>query len=177
MPARNFFSALPVPGLLHATLVFRLMSCVVLLQVVTLPVTPLIVVAGGVQKVLWFTVLLVVTQFAALLVAVPRYGALGAVAAYLAIKLVVGTVPIILISQRLTGVRLRWGVPAKTVLCALAALGICQGLFGLGSLWVAMACALLYGVFMLATGVVTWTRVAQILQSMRNTAGGQNRAH
>jgi len=170
----EFLLGLAGNGLLHATLVFRLMSCVVLLQVVTLPVTPLIVVAGGVHKVLWFTALLVVTQLAALVVAVPRYGALGAVAAYLAIKLVVGTVPIILISQRLTGVTLRWGVPGKAVLCALSALAICQWLFGLGSLWVALSCALLYCAFVLASGSVKWARVGQILQSMRDTGGRQN---
>jgi O-antigen/teichoic acid export membrane protein len=158
-------------GLQHATLVFRLMSYAVLLQVVTLPVTPLIVVAGGVYKVLWFTALLVVMQFAALVEAVPRYGAPGAAAAYLAIKLVVGTVPIILISQRLTGVRLRWGVPVKTVLCALSALAISQWLFGLGSLWVAVFCALLYCALVLASGTAKWGRVGRILRSMRDTGG------
>ena len=156
--------------LLGSGFVFRLMSCVALLQVVTLSITTLIVVAGGVHKVLWLTAALVAAQLLALLWLVPLYGTVGAALAYFGVKLLVGTGPIIVIAARLTGVRLRWAAPAKTILSAGAALTLAEVLFGLGPLWVALFSALLYCVFLLASGALTLERARMIRDTARNRA-------
>ena len=98
----EFILTLAGARLADAVLVLRLMSWLVLLRIVTMPITPLIIVAGGQVKVLWLTALSVVFQLLALVWLVPIYGAVGAVIASLLVKLVIGTLPIILISGRTT---------------------------------------------------------------------------
>ena len=166
----EFLLGLAGPDFVASSLVFRLMSCLVLLQVLTLPVTPLIVIAGGVHKVLWLTAILVTAQFLGLLWLVPTYGTLGAVTAYLGVKLIIGTAPIIVIAQRMTGVRLSWHIPAKTLACAIAALAISELVFGLGSLPVALFCAGTYCALLFVTGVLRVDRLRSLSRTLRHSS-------
>ncbi len=153
--------------LVDATLVLRLMSWFALLRVLTMPITPLIVVAGGQLKVLWISALSVFFQFLTLLWLVPLYGTVGAVLASLLVKLVIGTLPVILISGRLTGYPLQWTTPVKIVLCAVTSLYICELLIGLGPLWVGAVCFGLYWVLTVVVGALSKSRI-QILVSALN---------
>lgn len=142
-----------------AVLVLRLMSWLVLLRVITMPISPLIVVAGGQMKTLWIAALSLVFQFLALLLLVPDYAAVGAVVAALLVKLTIGTVPIIVISGRLTGLPLKWTTAVKTIACAVTALLICDFVLGLGPLWVGILSFGLYGVLTAVSGALSKDRI------------------
>jgi len=163
----EFILTLAGTQLADAVLVLKLMSWLVLLRIVTMPLTPVIIVAGGQVSVLWIAALSVVFQFLTLLWLVPVYGTVGAVIASLLVKLVIGTLPIILISGRLTGYPLKWKTPVKILLCAVTALLVCELVFGLGSLWVGALCFGLYLVFATGTGALSRSRIQFIYTAMR----------
>ena len=157
--------------LTDAVLVLQLMSWLVLLRVLTLPITPLIVVAGGQMKVLWIAALSVVFQVLALLWLIPLYAAVGAVMASLLVKLVIGTLPIILISGRLTGCPLKWTTALKTILCAVTAVFFLDYTLGLGSLWVGTLAFGLYWILTALTGALSMERIEFIIKSMQRRRG------
>lgn len=166
----EFLLGIAGPELVQSETVFRLLSCIVLLQVLTLPITPMIVVAGGVYKVLWLTAALVLVQLASLLWLVPLYGTIGAVASYLGVKLVIGTVPVIAVGQRLTGVRLSWSMPARTIAAAAIALAVPELTFGSGSLWAAACSGFVYFLMLLATGVLSRNRARLVRASIARSS-------
>ena len=167
----EFILTLAGAQLADAVLVLRLMSWLVLLRIVTMPITPLIIVAGGQVSVLWIAALSMIFQFLTLLWLVPVYGTVGAVIASLLVKLVIGTLPIILISGRMTGYPLKWKTPVKILLCAVTALFVCELVFGLGSLWVGALCFGLYWVFATGIGALSRNRIQFIYTALRRRRG------
>ena len=162
----EFLLGLAGSELAGASLAFRLMTWAVMLRVLTMPISPLVVVAGGQGKVLWLTILSVVLQLGALVWLVPTYAAVGAIAAYLIVKLVVGTVPIIVISGRMTGCPLRWRTALLALACAGAALGATKLAFGLGPLWAGLLCTGLYAVFAFGSGACSIVRARALTASL-----------
>jgi len=163
----EFIVSLAGAQLSDAVLVLQLMSWLVLLRVLTLPITPLIVVAGGQMKVLWIAVLSVIFEILALLWLIPLYAAVGAVMASLLVKLVIGTLPIILISRRLTGCPLEWKTALKAILCAVTAVFVLDITLGLGSLWVGALAFGLYWILTALSGALSVRRVQFIFESMQ----------
>jgi O-antigen/teichoic acid export membrane protein len=161
-----FLMGLMGPEIGAAADVLRLMAWVVLARSVTTAMSPLIVIAGQQGKVLWITASAVLLQMVALFVLVPRFGLYGAVDAFLAIELALGVIPVSFIGQRVTGVRLRAGPPARLVACAIAAVAAVTVLPFAGSLAAAILAGLLYAVLALACGAVSITDIRGVLDTV-----------
>ncbi len=146
-----FLMGLMGPAIGAATPVLRVMALVVLARSITTAMSPLIVVAGRQGMGLVLTGLSVLLEIGALLVLVPRYGLMGAVGGYLGLELLLGVWPVSWLGQRAAGVRMRWGIPARLVTCALAAVSIASLLPTSGSL----VGGILAGVFFLLLAVAT----------------------
>ena len=159
----GFLMGLMGPSIATATPILRVMSVVVLARAVTTVMSPLIVVAGRQGKALWLTALSILLQAAMLLLLVPRYGILGAAIGYLLIELVVGVVPVSVIGQIVTGVRLRWAVSARLAACAMVAAGLCALLPLEGTIWSGIMGGLLYVGLALATGTVSIRQMRSVL--------------
>jgi O-antigen/teichoic acid export membrane protein len=150
-----FLMGLMGPEIGAAADVLRLMAWVVLARSVTTAMAPLIIIAGHQSKTLWITAGAVILQMAALFVLVPRYGLLGAASSFLVIELALGVIPVSIIGQRVTGVRLRIAPPAKLVACAVVSVVAVGALPIAGSLTAAILAGLLYAVLALVTGAVS----------------------
>jgi O-antigen/teichoic acid export membrane protein len=161
-----FLMGLMGPEIGAAADILRLMTWVVLARSVTTAMSPLIIIAGHQAKALWITAAALVLQLAALFVVVPRFGLFGAVGAYLAIELALGVVPISLIGQRVTGVRLRVGPPLKLVGCAVVAVWTVAALPVAGSLAAAILAGLFYTALALVSGAVLISDIRGVLDTV-----------
>ena len=96
-------------------------------------VGPLLLISGQLSRAVWIPAVVVVTKWLALVWLAPE-GALGAAKAYLIAEVGVGLVLNLLFCQYASGIWLRWWVPLKIVLAALAVAGAATALGGSGSL-------------------------------------------
>ncbi len=161
-----FLMGLMGPEIGAAADVLRLMTWVVLARSVTTAMSPLIIIAGHQAKALWITVAALVLQMAAFFVVVPRFGLFGVVGAYLTIELVLGVVPISVIGQRVTGLRLRVGPPLKLLVCAAVTVWAVEAFPVLNSLAAAFLAGLLYGVLALLSGAISITDLRGVLDTI-----------
>lgn len=161
-----FLMGLMGPEIGAAADVLRLMTWVVLARSVTTAMSPLIIIAGHQSKALWITLAAVLLQMAALFLLVPRYGLFGAVGAFLAIELLLGVLPITVIGQRVTGVRLRAAPPLKLIACAVVTVSIVAALPFAGSLPAAILAGLLYAAMALLCGAVSISDIRGVLDTV-----------
>ncbi len=161
-----FLMGLMGPDIGAAADVLRLMAWVVLARSVTTTMSPLIIIAGHQAKMLWITASAVLLQLAALFVLVPRFGLFGAVGAYLAIEVALGLLPVTIIGQRVTGLRLRAGPPVKLIACAVAAVAVMWALPLANSLAAAILAGLLYAALVLVTGAVSISDIRGVLDTV-----------
>ena len=97
-------------------------------------VGPLLLISGQLGRAVWIPLVVVATKWLALVWLAPQ-GALGAAQAFLVAEVGVGLVINLVFCQYASGVWLRWGVPLKITLAALAVAGGATVLGGSGLLW------------------------------------------
>lgn len=107
------------PDFAAAAPLLRLMAWVLLARAVTTAMSPLILIAGRQGRAMRLTLAALIAQCAALLLLVPRFGALGAAIGYLAIELTLGTLAVSALAQSSTGVRLDWSPIARAAGAAI----------------------------------------------------------
>jgi O-antigen/teichoic acid export membrane protein len=165
----GFLMNLIGPGVVQAAPVLQLMCCIVLIRAVSIAMSPLIIIVGRVGLSMWLTIGSLALQAALLPILVPRYGALGAVAGYLAVE-VATIVPTVLVGQSASGVRLAWGRPGLLVGCGLAALAATR----LSPLWGGWTggglCGLLFLAFALASNAVPAAKLRRVYDELTSRA-------
>lgn len=166
--AAEFLMRLLGPEMEAGAAVLRLLSWTVLARSVTTIMSPLIVIAGGQSRALWWTLLSVLCNLALLLWLIPRYGILGAAAAYLITEFLISMAPIAVLGQSMTGIRLRWLGACKLVLAALAALWTSFILGGLGSAGAGALAFIFYIVFAAITGAVPLQALRRMLAGVKS---------
>lgn len=172
----EFLMDLIGPTMHEASAILRLMSWVVIARSVTTSMSPLIIIAGAPNRMLWLAVLSVVCQIGGLLWLIPLYGAWGATITYLLIELVISLGPIIVISQYLTGIRLNWRIPVRALLAAVIALQICRLLNLTGTLAGAVFTFIAYAILAVAMRAVSLNKLRKIAESLKSSRRSEGNA-
>ncbi len=163
----EFLMGLVDPKMIEGAFLLKLLSWVVLIRTTTTVVSPLIIIPGGQKKALWITVLTLILKIIVLSWLIPAYGLFGAGIGYIATELV-GVVPVVLASQYLSGIRLKWMVPFKAIFAGATVIGIGEFLGVLGYWWSAF---LVLPVFVLAVfglGALSIENIHWIGKELRN---------
>ena len=104
--------------------VLQLMVWAILARTVVTLVSPLVIIAGRLQRTIWIATLVLTAKVLALYFTA-QAGAVGAAAAYLIAEVGVGLVPTVILCQQAASVRLNWSVPLKlTMLATVLAFGV-----------------------------------------------------
>jgi O-antigen/teichoic acid export membrane protein len=144
----------------------RLLSWVVLARTVTTAMSPLIVIGGAQNKVLWITICAILLQVVALLELVPGHGATGAAIGYLTIEIALGVIPVSVIGQQVTGVRLHWSAPVKLLVAAAIVILLCGLLPFAGTLASGALAVALYLAFAVVSGAVSPRKLRRIIAGL-----------
>ena len=151
----------------EASGVLQLMTIVVLARAITTSMSPLLIVSHRQGRALWLTVLSVALQFGALMVLVPLYGIMGAAIGYLGIELLVSVVPVSVIGQVATGVRLNWSTPLRLIACGGVAVGLCAFLPLERSIWAGILAGLIYLALVLGTFTISIASLRSLAADIR----------
>ncbi len=163
----EFLMGLVDPKMVAGAFLLKLLSWVVLIRTTTTVVSPLIIIPGGQKKALWITVLTLILKVIVLSWLIPIYGLFGAGIGYIGTELV-GVVPVVLVSQYLSGVRLKWLVPFKSILAGALVIGAGEMLGVLGFWWSGI---LVFPFFILCAfglGALSLESISWIGQELRN---------
>jgi O-antigen/teichoic acid export membrane protein len=165
----EWLMALIAPDMQPASDILRLLSWVIIVRAISTTMSPLIIITGAQSKMLWLAVLSLVCQFFALRWAIPLYGAWGAAMTYLVSELAISLWPIVLISQHLAKVRLRWRITLLALLSAVLALQACQWL-QLQGIQAAVFTFFTYALLSIVLGAVSVKKLRRITNSLRPQA-------
>jgi O-antigen/teichoic acid export membrane protein len=164
--AADFLMGLLGPVMRDGTEVLRFMCAIVLARAVSTAMSTLIWIAGRQSRAAWLTVISIPLLILLLWPLVPRFGAMGAVAAGLLAELLTGAFAISWIGQSASGAWLRWSVPFRMVLCAGAAILLSRGLPFFGSLLSGVMCGLAFLALAFATGGISVMRIRNLVDEM-----------
>lgn len=170
--AADFLMGLLGPGLLSGVEVLRWMCSIVLVRTISTAMSPLIIIAGRQSQAAWLTLTSLTLQVAALLVLVPRYGAMGAVVSCMIVEFLTGAIAISWVGQRVSDVWLRWSVPLRLMACGIIAIGLTSTQAFFGTLGSGIVCGLLYVALSFATGAISLARIRGFVQEMQVRRAG-----
>lgn len=117
----GFMMGLMGPDFIAGAPLLQLMAWTLLARAITTAMSPLIIVAGRQGRAMLLTLSSLAGQCAALLLLVPVLGVIGAAWACLLVELLLGTVAVSLIAQRVTGLTIDWRPVAALIGGAIAA--------------------------------------------------------
>lgn len=138
----------------------RLMAWTLMARAITTAMSPLIIVAGRQGRAMVLTIFSLAGQCAALLLLVPMLGVIGAAWACLLVELLLGTVVISWIAQRVTGLTIDWRPVVVLIGSAIAAALLVGASPWAGTLTGGIAAAaILLG--LVALSVPRWRRLAE----------------
>lgn len=170
-----FLMGLMGPDFLAGVGLLRLMAWVLLARAVSTAMSPLIVIAGRQGRSMFLTLGSLAAEVVALLVLVPRMGVMGAGLGYLLVELLLGSILISVVAQRVSGVRIDWRpVAAMLAISALSTLAIDASPLA-GSFLGGMAAGSLALILMALLGLAARRHVAPAwaeLRQHRTLAGG-----
>ena len=167
----DFLMGLMGPSIGAAAGILRILAWVVLARALTTSMSPLIIVSGRQGRTVWITATSVVLEAVAFLLLVPRYGIAGAAAGYLIIEVAVGVAPVSWIGQRAAKTTLAWTAPAKLILCAATAAGLCAVLPGAGTIWSGMLSVLIYAALTILSGALSPRQLRALSQELTRKGG------
>ena len=135
-------------------------------------VGPMLLISGQLGRAVWIPAVVVATKWLALVWLAPQ-GAMGAAKAYLIAEVGVGLVVNLLFCQYATGVWLRWWVPLKTVLAALAVAGAATVLGGSGSLLQGLVATAVFLVLSAFLGVIQLQQIKALALAVLSRRHGR----
>lgn len=115
-----FLMGLMGPDFAAGAPLLQLMAWTLLARAITTAMAPLIVIAGRQGRAMLLTLLSLAAQCAALFLLVPSMGVTGAALGCLLVELLLGTVAVSAIAQRVTGIAIDWRPIATLLASAIA---------------------------------------------------------
>ena len=88
--------------------ILRALSWAILARAMTIAMSSPIIICGAQRKMMWLTLIFVISSALLIAYLVPIYGIFGAVLTYLFIEIFVTAIPVIFISQYVARYRLNW---------------------------------------------------------------------
>ncbi len=163
----EFLMGLIDPKMIEGAFLLKLLSWVVLIRTTTTVVSPLIIIPGGQKKALWITVLTLILKVVVLSWLIPAYGLFGAGIGYIGTELV-GVVPVVLVSQYLSGMRMKWTVPFKSILAGVLVIGAGEMLGVLGFWWSGILVLPVFVLCAFCFGALSMESISWIGRELRN---------
>jgi O-antigen/teichoic acid export membrane protein len=141
-------------SMLPAGDVLRVLALACFAKAITTTLGPVLYVTGSQAYALWVIGAGTLVKAGLLLVVVPRYGALGAALSLLAVEVLVGLAPTVLLVQHFTRCRLDWTPALRVILALLPAHAIPWALGMRGSFTAGVLCGALFLAGALLTGAL-----------------------
>lgn len=164
----EFLMGILGPDMVEAAAIVRGLSYVFFAIGISTVVVGIVVVAGKQHVALRIAMLVASLKLVLLLVFVPRYSYMGAVYAWLIVEAVGGLLPVVVLVQHYSGVRLRWGRVLRVGLAAALAI-LAVRVSGLsGGIWGGVVVLPVYLLATLITGAVRPAQLRALGEALRH---------
>lgn len=155
------------PEMREDAALMRVMALALVARAVTSILSPLVIVTGRAAWGLWLTGLGLCVKTTLLALLIPSQGLMGVGYAWLATDLLAGVIPAVIITQRMTGVRLSWRVGLRVAAACAGVIAVVWGAGGLESPAGLLAVIVLYPLLLTLAGAVRADDLRQLAGGVR----------
>ncbi len=160
----EFFMGLLGPDLVAGALALKVLAVLCAVKAISTTLGPVLYVVNAQKKALKLVVIAVAVKTAVISALAWRFGYMGVVFGALAVEICFVAAPSLYLVQRLTGYRLRWGVPLKVAIITAAAVLASWLVLPTGGLLAAALAPAIYVPLALLSGAVRLSEVRSLLR-------------